>query len=227
MGRSNGEARGSGHAWRRQAVVEARTIDNRLHDAIALACGNPFLRGELEQLKLLYRSLRDLAYEQEGPISNDFRKDLEAREHLAIVAALMAGDRRGAVRAMSRHVLSALRYFQRVDAADPGRAGPGRVVAALGDGDRRRSTGEATAMRRQEEGFPIVRHHHRILRPTRAALALAVGLGIVAGGCGEPAGTAAKPGDEQPPEGIVKLKESMKERNAAKKGGPGRAARGP
>src|SRR5262249_42658611 len=78
------------------------------------ACGNPFLRDELERLKLLYRFLRDLAYEQEGPINNYFRKDVEAREHLAIVEALMAGDKGRAVRAMWRHVVSSLRYFSEV-----------------------------------------------------------------------------------------------------------------
>jgi DNA-binding GntR family transcriptional regulator len=101
----------AGGGDRSSSVKEARAVDSRLHDRIAAACGNPFLRDEIERLKLLYRFLRDLAYEQEGPINNYFRKDVEAREHLAIVEALMVGDKRRAVRAMSRHIVSSLRYF--------------------------------------------------------------------------------------------------------------------
>jgi DNA-binding GntR family transcriptional regulator len=101
----------AGGGDRSSSVEKARAVDSRLHDRIAAACGNPFLRDEIERLKLLYRFLRDLAYEQEGPINNYFRRDVEAREHLAIVEALMAGDKGRAVRAMSRHIVSSLRYF--------------------------------------------------------------------------------------------------------------------
>jgi DNA-binding GntR family transcriptional regulator len=101
----------TGAGDRSASVERARAVDNRLHDLIAASCGNPFLQGELERLKLLYRFLRDAAYDREGPLNNYFRKDLAAREHLAIVEALLAGDKRRAVRAMSRHILSALRYF--------------------------------------------------------------------------------------------------------------------
>ena len=97
---------------RNGSVGKARAVDNRLHDLIASSCGNPFLRDEIERLKLLYRFFRDFAFEQEGPFNNYFRKDKEAREHLAIVDALLAGDSRLARRAMSRHILSALRYFE-------------------------------------------------------------------------------------------------------------------
>ena len=104
----------AGGGDRSTSVAEARAVDSRLHDRIAGACGNPFLRDEIERLKLLYRFLRDLAYEQEGPINNYFRKEVEAREHLAIVEALMAADKGGTVRAMSRHIVSSLRYFSEV-----------------------------------------------------------------------------------------------------------------
>ena len=104
----------TGAGDRSASIQRAQAVDNRLHDLIAASCGNPFLRGELERLKLLYRFLRDIAYEQEGPLNNYFRKDLAAREHLAIVEALLAGDKRLAVRAMSRHIVSGLRYFSRV-----------------------------------------------------------------------------------------------------------------
>jgi DNA-binding GntR family transcriptional regulator len=104
----------NGAGDRSASIQRAQAVDNRLHDLIAASCGNPFLRGELERLKLLYRFLRDVAYEQEGLLNNYFRKDLAAREHLAIVEALLAGDKRLAVRAMSRHIVSGLRYFSRV-----------------------------------------------------------------------------------------------------------------
>jgi len=96
---------------RDRLVADARTLDNRLHDVIAKSCGNAFLLDELNRLKLLYRAFRDSAYEQKGPLDNYLRKDVEAREHLAIVEALIARDRKAAVRAMSRHIVSALGYF--------------------------------------------------------------------------------------------------------------------
>lgn len=105
------------------SIKRAQSLDNRLHDLIAGSCDNPFLRGEIERLRLLYRFLRDVAYEDEGPLNNYYRKDLAAREHLAIVEALMAGDRARAVRAMSRHILSALRYFREL--ARQYQSGPG------------------------------------------------------------------------------------------------------
>jgi DNA-binding GntR family transcriptional regulator len=130
-------ATGPGH--RSASVTKARAVDNRLHDLIAASCGNPFLRDELERLKLLYRFLRDVAYDQEGPLNNYFRKDLAAREHLAIVEALMAGDRRRAVRAMSRHILSALRYFSELARhirSEPGSDGWTAPWAAAAGRDR-------------------------------------------------------------------------------------------
>jgi len=54
-----------------------------------------------------------------------------------------------------------------------------------------------------------------------AGLVLASGLGGIAG-CGGPTGSGTGAEGEKVPEGIVKLKESMKERAAAaKKGRPG------
>jgi DNA-binding GntR family transcriptional regulator len=44
-------------------------------------------------------------------LNNYLRKDVEAREHLAIVEAMLARDRGASVRAMSRHILSSIRYF--------------------------------------------------------------------------------------------------------------------
>ena len=102
---------GSAGTDRDRLIEKARSIDNRLHDLIAQECGNIFLIDELNRLKLLYRAFRDSAFEKEGPLSNYFRKDVEAREHLAIVEAMLARDRAASVRAMSRHILSAIKYF--------------------------------------------------------------------------------------------------------------------
>ena len=101
----------SAGADRDRLIATARSLDNTLHDLIARECGNIFLKEEMDRLKLLYRAFRDSAYEQEGSLNNYLRKDVEAREHLAIVEAMQSRDRRASVRAMSRHVLSALKYF--------------------------------------------------------------------------------------------------------------------
>jgi DNA-binding GntR family transcriptional regulator len=94
---------------RDRLIADAQALDNRLHDVIAKSCGNASLMDELNRLKLLYRAFRDCAYEQTGPLGTYPRKDIEACEHLAIVEALIARDRKVAVRAMSRHIVSAIR----------------------------------------------------------------------------------------------------------------------
>ncbi len=94
-------------------VEQARAVDSRLHDLIAASCGNRFLANELNRLKTLFRAFRDVAW-TEHQARHDFRRLAdEAREHLAIVEALRAGDTRGAVRAMSRHLRSGVRYWAR------------------------------------------------------------------------------------------------------------------
>jgi DNA-binding GntR family transcriptional regulator len=105
---------GAGGDDRDQLIANAQALDNRLHDLIARNCGNAFLLDELNRLKLLYRAFRESAYEREGPLDNDRHKDSEAREHLAIVEALIARDRKAAVRAMSRHLVTAIRYFSEI-----------------------------------------------------------------------------------------------------------------
>jgi DNA-binding GntR family transcriptional regulator len=95
-------------------VERARSVDSRLHDLIAASCGNRFLAGELNRLKTLYRAFRDVSYTQHEA-RNDFRRLAdEAREHLAIVEALRAGDRREASRALVRHLRGGLRYWTRL-----------------------------------------------------------------------------------------------------------------
>jgi DNA-binding GntR family transcriptional regulator len=96
------------------AVLErARGADSRLHDCIAESCRNAFLAQELGRLKALFRAFRDLAWEEYGA-RNDYRRLAEeSREHLTIVEALLAGDAKGAARAMSRHIRSGARYWSR------------------------------------------------------------------------------------------------------------------
>ena len=94
-------------------VEQARALDSRLHDLIASSCGNRFLAGELNRLKTLFRAFRDVSW-TEHQARNDYRRlAAEAREHLAIVEALRAGDAREAVRAMSRHLRSGVKYWAR------------------------------------------------------------------------------------------------------------------
>ena len=88
----------------------ARRLDNQLHDVIATACGNALLVTELSRLKLLFRAVRDAAWRRVGT-TLPLRLREEADEHLAIVNALRAGDRRQAQRAMSRHIRAAIQYW--------------------------------------------------------------------------------------------------------------------
>ena len=99
---------------RDRLIADAHVLDNRLHDLIAESCGNALLLDELNRLKVLSRAFRDYAYEQEGPLGTSLLKEVEAREHLAIVEALIARDRRAAVRAMSRHIVSGIRDLREI-----------------------------------------------------------------------------------------------------------------
>lgn len=94
-------------------VARAREVDSRLHDLIASSCGNSFLAGEINRLKILFRAFRDVAWERHDAKNDHHRLAEEAREHLAIVDALLAGDPRAASRAMSRHIRSGMRYWSR------------------------------------------------------------------------------------------------------------------
>ncbi len=89
-------------------IEEARALDSRLHDRIALASGNAFLAHELGRLTLLFRAFRDAAWAREEA-RNDYRRiGAEAREHLAVVEALREGDRPRAVKAMASHIRSGI-----------------------------------------------------------------------------------------------------------------------
>jgi DNA-binding GntR family transcriptional regulator len=97
----------------------ALDVDNRLHDAIASSCENLFLTNELGRLKILFRAFRDVSWEHDQARNDYSRLVQEAHEHLAIVTALLAGDRKEAVAAMSRHVMSGSKYWSRaLPAAD-------------------------------------------------------------------------------------------------------------
>jgi DNA-binding GntR family transcriptional regulator len=94
-------------------IEQARAIDSRLHDLIAGSCDNAFLAHELGRLKILFRAFRDVSYTAHEA-RNDFRRlGEEAHEHLAIVEALRAKDRREAALAMARHIRSGVKYWSR------------------------------------------------------------------------------------------------------------------
>jgi DNA-binding GntR family transcriptional regulator len=103
-----------------QFIKEARELDSRLHDLIAGSCGNLFLAKELGRLKTLFRAFRDVSYIKHEA-RNDYRRLAEeAGEHLAIVEALLAGDRKQAAQAMARHIRGGVKYWSRAlpDAAE-------------------------------------------------------------------------------------------------------------
>jgi DNA-binding GntR family transcriptional regulator len=94
-------------------IDEARAVDSRLHDLIASSCGNTFLANELGRLKILFRAFRDVSYIQHEARNDYPRLAEEANEHLAIVEALLQGDRHEASRAMARHIQSGVKYWSR------------------------------------------------------------------------------------------------------------------
>jgi DNA-binding GntR family transcriptional regulator len=115
-------------------VEQARAVDSRLHDLIAESCGNDFLAKELSRLKMLFRAFRDVAWEKDEARSDSHRLGEEAREHLAIVDALLAGNSKAAARAMARHIVSGARYWSRALPA------PGGGNGSNGDLHRVKST---------------------------------------------------------------------------------------
>jgi len=94
-------------------IAEARALDSRLHDLIAESCGNVFLAKELGRLKILFRAFRDVAWARDESRNDFHRLAEEAREHLAIVEALILGEPRAASRAMARHIRSGVKYWAR------------------------------------------------------------------------------------------------------------------
>lgn len=108
-------------------IERARAVDSRLHDTIAAACDNAFLARELARLKTLFRAFRDVSWSY-ARSRNDFRRLAgEAREHLAIVEALLAGDGKAAARAMSQHIRSGVKYWTRALPARGVGVSPARI----------------------------------------------------------------------------------------------------
>lgn len=98
------------------AVQRARDIDNTLHDFICASCGNGFLQTELTRLRTLYQAFRDVTWDLEEARSDFHRIAVEAAEHLAITAALLARDAKAATRAMTAHIRSGVTYWLQVSA---------------------------------------------------------------------------------------------------------------
>jgi DNA-binding GntR family transcriptional regulator len=99
-----------------EIVAHARATDSRLHDLIAASCGNKYLEAELGRLKVLFRVFRDVAWEQEEARRDFHRVAVEAREHLAVLGALVANDPDAAATAMADHIRSGEHYWSRVTA---------------------------------------------------------------------------------------------------------------
>ena len=96
-----------------RAVAKALELDSELHDLVAASCGNQFLAGEINRLKTLFRAFRDASFSAVSLRDDYSRIPEEAREHLEIVEALLARDRRRAVRAMAFHIRQGVKYWSR------------------------------------------------------------------------------------------------------------------
>lgn len=106
-------ARSKGSAPDAGFLEEAGAVDSRLHDMVAASCRNSFLANEIGRLKILFRAFRDVTYARDETRFASGRFEAEAREHLAIVEALLAEDRRAAVQAMSRHIRTSVDNWSR------------------------------------------------------------------------------------------------------------------
>lgn len=127
-------------------LEEAMAVDNRLHDLIAASCRNAFLAKELGRLKLLFRAFRDVNYSGDRTRFASGRFEAEAREHLAIVKGLLAGDSKAAVRAMSRHIQTSVDTWSRTlpESSDPAAAAP----ASTDGGPEQKRVLDAVTVRR-------------------------------------------------------------------------------
>jgi DNA-binding GntR family transcriptional regulator len=113
LGRELGRLMRGGRRSKTAFIDQARALDDRLHDLISASCGNRFLARELSRLKILFRAFRDMAWAYEE-MRSDFRRLAgEAKEHLAIVNALLAENAKQASQAMARHIRSGFKYWSR------------------------------------------------------------------------------------------------------------------
>jgi DNA-binding GntR family transcriptional regulator len=99
-----------------KTVARAREVDNHLHELIRESCGNGFLAAELERLRTLFRTFRDVTWDLEVARSDFHRIAVEAAEHLAITDAIGARDSRAAAAAMTAHMRSGVLYWTQVTA---------------------------------------------------------------------------------------------------------------
>jgi DNA-binding GntR family transcriptional regulator len=113
-------------------IARAQQVDSRLHDLIADSCGNSFLAGELNRLKILFRTFRDVSWDYDSERQDYHRLTEEAHEHLAIVEALLAEDRSESARAMSRHIRSGIRHWTKALPSRASGEGSTRSVSTIG-----------------------------------------------------------------------------------------------
>jgi DNA-binding GntR family transcriptional regulator len=113
-------------AWDRRA----READTRLHGLIADSCGSRRLAAEIGRYLTLFRSLRDVSHQRDA--WTNFSRSNDVPEHLAIVAALVAGDAEEAAGAMDRHIRSAANQLEDVIFSGPGPSGSDREPTAAG-----------------------------------------------------------------------------------------------
>jgi len=81
----------------------AADIDRRLHELIAVACGNLRLADEIRRYNTLVQAARDLVH------ANHPSRLETIAQHLEIVEALLARDEEAAGKAMSQHIHTAER----------------------------------------------------------------------------------------------------------------------
>lgn len=82
-------------------TAAAADIDMRLHELIAVACGNLRLADEIRRCNILVQAARDLVH-----ASHPAQLETNS-QHLQIVEALLARDEEGAARAMAQHIQTA------------------------------------------------------------------------------------------------------------------------
>lgn len=115
-----------------KGVAQARVLDSQLHDLVIRSAGNQFLANELNRLKLLFRAFRDVAWEHDTAQNGFERLTEETQEHLEIIDALLAVRRGEAMRSMSRHICSGMRYWSRaLPSAAESRRAPAAHLANL------------------------------------------------------------------------------------------------
>jgi hypothetical protein len=117
----------------------------------------------------LFRAFRDVSWAYERS-RNDYRRLAgEAREHLAIVEALLADDPKAAARAMSHHIRAGIKYWSRALPAlrASQHAPPDEMLLKSVDGHRARAKSESNSSARstalsngKSKLKPATRVHH-------------------------------------------------------------------